>query len=409
MKHIKEYNLFEAKVDTKVFSEELIKRFPKLPGSIRKELKYFLNRGWEGRFDVIDTPEGNTHLSLEFPNMDLPEFIFNAFSIPKSAKNLFDLEPAERSLLSALNKDAENLNDIAKKINSKLPEGTKPLPTRKSGVEILENIKRGRPWLDVYKNWPDLPESKWTPGCYLYLYEILESLKSMMFSRNKMEREEVSHDQIKKLPEYIRAINFGFEDKTTPRILANGNLKLAHPSMAFDSYVWSKGSREQGTDAFTIYSSGPIRVTTTGNPTVISSAPGYAIKNRRDWGNKILWVLEYMKRKLAKDEFGISSRNEQERIAQLPEGEYYQHLLEKDPEKLFQYVDEVKPEVRKAILSEISIKDLVEKDPEKAVFILKKHYKLPEIKSQIDSLDKEVKDEFGKNLELAGNLGELGF
>ena len=409
MKHVLEYNLFESKADPNLFSSELTKRFPRLPGSIKKEFKFFLNRSWEGRFDVIDTPEGVTHLSLEFPNSDLPELIFEAFYIPKDAKTLFDLKPIDKQLMTLLNEDAESLNKIARKINSELSSDTDKIPENVTGGNI-RSIIRNNDYMDSYSKWPGLENDEWYPRCYKYMHAILDKLKEIIFAKAKIEKEEVSHDQIKKIPEYKRAIDFGFEDESTPRILSNGNLKISHPLMAFDSYSWGLKKNLTGTDAFTIYSSGPIRITSAGNPTVIGSAPGYPIKNQRDWGNKILWVLEYLKRRILKDEFGVTSRNEQERVSKLPDNLYYQYLLEKDPEKFFQYVDSSKPHVRKSIFSGgLLIKDLIEKDPQKAVFTFKKYYKNPEIRAQIEKLPPEIKDEFEKNIELTGNLGELGF
>ena len=155
MKHVLEYNLFESKADPNLFSSELTKRFPRLPGSIKKEFKFFLNRSWEGRFDVIDTPEGVTHLSLEFPNSDLPELIFEAFYIPKDAKTLFDLKPIDKQLMTLLNEDAESLNKIARKINSELSSDTDKIPENVTGGNI-RSIIRNNDYMDSYSKWPGL-------------------------------------------------------------------------------------------------------------------------------------------------------------------------------------------------------------------------------------------------------------
>lgn len=406
MKHILEYNIFEASGDSDLFSEELARKFPGLRGELKGFLRYYLARGWNGKFDVIETPEGDYNLSVEFPDNDIPEFVFNALKIPKSGRGLKNAEAAGDNLDKLLSKDAENLSRIIDKANIK--NGGSPVGLKPVSVDDLVDGTRSYSGASRLSNgWPN----SLVPEMEKYLSAIAKQILTIMnFLQTSGGTEEIELSDIENTGVFKRLKSLGVSQETTPRVFSNGNFRISHPSLKYDTFDWGSKSRIQGDEYITVYAKGPIRITNAGRPAIMNSAPGNAITSLKGWEDKLEWVLGFLRRKIAKDTFGISSRKEQERISELPDSEYYQILFDLDPGKFMEWASTLPEDSQRDIFdSGFSISDYIKREPAKAAISLKKYYKLPAVKKAVDELGKDTLDDFKSTLDLTGGLGELGF
>lgn len=395
MKHIREFNLFEGKSSKGRVSVELQKRYPKLASAIKNEFRYFFSRGLFGYFDVLDKPNGTAILKYVPQNEEIPAIEFNAFTIPDYSADLKSLVPT-----SSKNWQEEDINSIdafsdALKINSWSEEYKKNIANRIS----IYQVNPSPAWMRYYQ----------TPQ-YKYFEEYLKLILPNTKYTVPGEEEEVTLDQIKATPEFIDLVNFGGYDDTSDRIWKNGNFRISHPDLAYSGFNWMTKKNEEGMNTITIYSSGPVRMSSGDRPAIINSAPGFKITNLDGWRRKIDWVKKYLMKKLAKDKFDISSRKKQEELAALPTGEYFTALLDIDDERFIDWLLSHSEEfVTKVLDSGVNLKEYIESDPAKAAVKLKKIYKLPAVKKAIDSLDQEATKDFADNITLTGNLGEIGF
>lgn len=395
MKHIKEFNIFEVASPGGRVSLELQKRYPKLASAIKNEFRYFFSRGLFGYFDVSDKPNGTAILKYVPQNEEIPAIEFNAFTIPDYSADLKSLVPT-----SSKNWQEEDINSIdafsdALKINSWSEEYKKNIANRIS----IYQVNPSPAWMRYYQ----------TPQ-YKYFEEYLKLILPNTKYTVPGEEEDVTLDQIKSTNQYQDLISLGAIDDTSERVWKNRNLRITHPILFYDGYDYRVRFQVQGKDTITIYSGGPIRVTSASRQAIINSAPGFKIINLDGWERKIDWVTKYLMKRIAKDQFDVKSRKKKEELANLPLDEYYTELLNMGDDVFIDWLLSNEEDFVTSVLdSGIDLKSYIEKDPAKAAIKLKKIYKHPSVKKAIDSLDSESTKDFADTVTLTGNLGEIGF
>jgi len=200
----------------------------------------------------------------------------------------------------------------------------------------------------------------------------------------------------------------GAKNVTTDRIWKNGNFKLFHPVLT-KSWKSRSGQQIEVEDYVTIYSNGPIRGTSSGRPFVMGSAPGNPITNMEEFMEKLKWVLTYLKKKIGKDVFDITTKTPLEVLADTDTKGFFSMLCRREPAKFLEWLDKQEKMVAQEALKSIDLKDFIEEDPVKAASILKKYYNIPEIKEVLNKLDPSVRKDFEQDLNLLGGLYTLGF
>jgi len=200
----------------------------------------------------------------------------------------------------------------------------------------------------------------------------------------------------------------GAKNVTTDRIWKNGNFKLFHPVLAKSWKTWS-GEQVDVDDYVTIYSNGPIRGTSSGRPFIMGSAPGSPITNMKEFMEKLKWVLSYLKKKIGKDVFDITTKVPLEELVKTDTKGFFSMLFRREPAKFLEWLDKQEQLVAKEALKSIDLKDFIEEDPVKAASILRKYYNVPEIREVFKKLDPSVRNDFEQDLNLLGGLNTLGF
>ena len=132
-------------------------------------------------------------------------------------------------------------------------------------------------------------------------------------------------------------------------------------------------------DYVTIYSNGPIRGTSSGRPFIMGSAPGSPITNMKEFMEKLKWVLSYLKKKIGKDVFDITTKVPLEELVKTDTKGFFSMLFRREPAKFLEWLDKQEQLVAKEALKSIDLKDFIEEDPVKAASILRKYYNVPEI------------------------------
>lgn len=375
--------LFESAPSSDFFQENFKTAFKGDLTNIKSDLKYALARGLKGHFGTT-LKNGRTYPAFYFGGLDIP-LIFNSF-YSDNAK----LVP-EKNLDEALDKDFESINKFLSSI------GKDPLP------RVLFDSNFDGSYSGIGRNKSRLNGSNYIGSMIsLVLGEYKEFLKN-----TKNQGNQVSIEAIKKLPVFSELIGIGAKDATSERIWKNGNFKIVHPIL--QSRDWY--SKEDINDSITIYSGGPVRVTSSGRPAIMSGAPGDIVVNIKDWAYKLDYVLRYLLRKIAKEHFDITRTTELNKISSGSVKDFFNSVLKDySAEKLINWITDQDQKVQQYIFSlGIDLKDFIEKDPEKAAFALKNVYNNPNVIKQIDLLNPAVSKYFRKNLELIGNLGDLGF
>ena len=146
-------------------------------------------------------------------------------------------------------------------------------------------------------------------------------------------------------------------------------------------------------------------------PAVMTGAPGDIIVNLQGWNSKLDYVLRYLLRRIAKEYFKITSTNELKKLSSGTVGDFFNSIIKDySSEGFFEWFSQQNDKVQDFVLnSGIELKDYIEKDPAKAAIQMKKVYRNPSLKKLLSGLDPETAKEFSQNLELVGNLGDLGF
>jgi len=268
---------------------------------------------------------------------------------------------------------------------------------------------------DAVSKWPNLQNSAttWWGNSRIQYYEpylklILNNAKYL--KSGKVEEETIGKSQIQATPAFKEFLGIGGEEITTPRIWNNGNLKLTHPILDFDGYDYASRSRIRGRDSITIHSRGPIRVTSSDRPAVMTSAPGFLINSLDGWEQKIAFVTKFLKKRIAKNIFGITSTKQLDEISALSTTAYWQRLIDIDAQKFFEWLESNSDDFMNMVFdSGLDLRKYISEDPAKAAITLKKVYKHPAVQDAVSKLSPGDTDDFKDQLTLSGNLGELGF
>ncbi len=402
MKHIKEYQIFETAAEGGKVSERLKKKYPRLAAPLKSEFKYQFNRGLAGYFDISENEEDEDFLIFVPEDSSLPPIEFNLFVIPSGARGVFDFNPSTASNYQGLKQ--RDINSIKKFASA-------------AGVRDWSNdyeslMTRYSNTFNISK-WPDLGSFNRTVYWNNPIIQYFEPYSKLLLSNSKAlrgsESETVTEEQILKSPAFQELQALGVSNTTTPRIWKNGNLQITHPSLAYDTYDYGTRSRIQGNDSITIYRGGPIRITNSGRPAIIQSAPGFLISNLKDWETKLDFVGKYLKKRILKNDFGITTKVAQEMISSEPSGRFWTIVLDRDPNAFFNWIQEQSQDYAETIMNNIDLDDYISSDPARAAITLKKFYKNPKVQKAIQALSPKDSEEFKDQITLTGNLGELGF
>jgi len=382
MKYIKKFGeVFEGyEGSNELFSPNFRKIFKQELSSIKDKMKYFLNRGFNGYFDLVEI-DGKNHPALFLDGSEEP-LVFNTFYSDGDG-NLV-MSPYTRN---TLNKDLDSINSFLSSID-KTPL-TKEYFLSTFDSDYYNGVRK--------ENGPD------------YLVKILsyviERYKDYI-KKTKSSGDKIDKAAITNLPVFKEIEGIGGNDQTSERIWGNGNLKIIHPILLNSNW---RGEDKQ--DYITIYSGGPIRITSDGRPAVMTGAPGDIIVNLQGWNDKLGYVLRYLLRKIAKEYFKITSTNELKKLSSGTVGDFFNSIIKDySGEEFFQWLSRQNDKVQNFVLnSGIDLKDYIEKDPAKAAIQMKKVYSNPSLKKLLSGLDPETAKDFNQNLGLVGNLGDLGF
>lgn len=404
MKHIKEYQVFEKEDAQGKVSEELKKNYPRLASALKSEFRYFFSRGLSGYFDIKENNVGQEILIFVPAERSIPPIEFNLFFIPGIIQATYQLEEVDQPYNSLLQKDVESIKAFCKHLQ--IPDWSNMYLSQMS---VFNNT------FDAVKKWPNLPNGATTfwGNSRIQYYEsylklILNNSKYLKFG--KVEEETIEKQQIQATPAFKEFLGIGGQEITTQRIWKNGNLKLTHPILAYDSYDYGRRQNVKGMDSITIHSGGPVRITSMDRPAVINSAPGFLINSIDGWEQKIDFVTKLLKKRIAKNIFGITSTKQLEEISSLDTTKYWEKLIDLDAEKFFSWLESNSDDFVDLVLgSGLDLRKYIASDPAKAAISLKNVYKHPVVKSAIDKLSPGDADDFADQLTLSGNLGELGF
>jgi hypothetical protein len=390
MRHLKKFvEIFEGdKVSSDIFSPEFRREVNKELSPIKSEIKYYLNRGLKGHFDLVKIGD-KTHPTLFLDGSNIP-LVFSAFYV----NNTGNLElvkntsiPLEDQINKLLEKDLSSINAFLSSV------GKNPIPKD----FFLNSFKN-----DFYNGIRKEDGSQYMSKIISYVFGDYKDF----IKKSKSTGEQITKEAVTNLPVFKEIEGIGGNDQTSERIWGNGNLKIIHPILLHTNW---RGENLQ--DYITVYSGGPIRITSDGRPAIMTGAPGDIIANLQGWNDKLDYVLRYLLRKIAKEYFKITSTNELKKLSSGTVGDFFNSIIKDySGEEFFQWLSRQNDKVQNFVLnSGIDLKDYIEKDPAKAAIQMKKVYSNPSLKKLLSRLDPETAKEFNQNLGLVGNLGDLGF
>jgi hypothetical protein len=390
MRHLKKFvEIFEGdEGSSDIFSPEFRRELNKELSNVKSEIKYYLNRGLKGHFDLVKIGD-KTHPTLFLDGSNIP-LVFSAFYV----NNTGNLElvkntsiPLEDQINKLLEKDLSSINAFLSSI------GKNPIPKD----FFLNSFKK-----DFYNGIRKEDGSQYINKIISYVFGDYKDF----IKKSKSTGEQITKEAVTNLPVFKEIEGIGGNDQTSERIWGNGNLKIIHPILLHTNW---RGENLQ--DYITVYSGGPIRITSDGRPAIMTGAPGDIIANLQGWNDKLDYVLRYLLRKIAKEYFKITSTNELKKLSSGTVGDFFNSIIKDySGEEFFQWLSRQNDKVQNFVLnSGIDLKDYIEKDPAKAAIQMKKVYSNPALKKLLSGLDPETAKEFNQNLGLVGNLGDLGF
>lgn len=396
-------NINESTKET--YSEELRKSYKDFYRELAKEnIKYYLNRGLSGKFGVGDFQDGKI-LTFE-PTGSENKIQFHLFKISSGIdpfiKSNGTLEDLLKLDLGSINNYFSSIG-IPKMTLDELTNSLDPRARRygKDYKQVLLNLK------NTYSGGL---VGRYFHEAFLYYYSIiLEKIMDAQKKSTSSKKEKINLDDILNLPEFKELEKLGFYSTTTPAIWKNGNFRFTHPFLRYENNMVSG---DLGHNTVTIYQGGPVRLTTSFRPALVSSAPGFSLNTKEDWKKKIAWVDSFLKRKILKDKFDVISKEEQESLSSLNSEDFLMKLFEIGGDKFNNFLQEIldSPQSKKGILtSKNIIKKMIEEDPEKTARIFKEFYKEKEIEDVVRGLPQKTQDEFKFALGILGDLNQLGF
>lgn len=406
MKKMLDFSSYTRKINESSkenFSQGIKKYYPDFYKELIENTKYYLNRGLDGNFGLDDF-QGGEIITFE-PSGSDKKIKFHLF---RPSNGIQSYVQSKGSLKDLLELDVNSINNYLSSIGF-------------SGITLDEMLERFRSKygnmntnvnLDRWPN-PIVNRSSWRStlsDIFMNYYSVIFDIISEFQKKEGItKREKINLEDILNLPEFKDLNKIGFYSTTTPSIWKNGNFRFTHP---FLSYTPDFSGKDGSLDTITIYQGGPVRLTTSSRPALVTSAPGFTLNTKEDWAKKISWVNSYLKRKILKDKFGITSKKEQESLASLDSEDFLMKLFEIGGEKFNNFLQEIldSPQAKVGILeSKDLIKKMITQDPEKTARTFKEFYQRKEIKDVIDGLPQKTQDEFKFALGILGDLNQLGF
>jgi hypothetical protein len=405
MKRVLDFASYNSNINEstkEIYSEELRKSYKDFYRKLTEQnIKYYLNRGLSGNFAVDDFQDGKI-LTFE-PTGSENKIKFHLFKISSgidpciqsngSLQDLLKLDLASiNNYFSSIGVPKMTFDELMNAFDSKASQ-------RYGGYKYTEIL--------LHK-WPNIINLKIGEGSYLYyvfiyyysvvIELILDAEKKSASSKS----EKLDLNDVLNLPEFKELEKLGFYSTTTPAIWKNGNVRFTHPFLRFRDVL----------DTITIYQGGPVRLTINSRPALVTAAPGFNLNTKEDWKKKISWANSYLKRKILKDKFGITSKTEQENLSSLDNEDFLMKLFEIEEEKFDNFLQEIldSPQAKEGILgSKGLIQKMIEQEPEKTARIFKEFYKEKEIEEAVRELPQKTQDEFKFALGILGDLSQLGF
>lgn len=390
MRHLKKFvEIFEGdEGSSDIFSPAFRQEVNKELRSIKNEMKFYQNRGFKGYFDLVKIG-GKPHPALFFDGSKTP-LVFNTFYVNNSGNLEIVKNPRILigvQLTNLLEKDLAAINTFLSSI------GKNPIPK-----DFFLNSFRN----DYYNGLSKENGSQYMRKIISYVFNDYKDF----IKKSKSSGEQITKQAVINLPVFKEIEGIGGNDQTSERIWGNGNLKIIHPVLLNTNW---RGNDTQ--DYITIYSGGPIRITSDGRPAIMTGAPGDIIGDLQGWKDKLGYVLRYLLRKIAKEYFKITSTNELNKLSSGTVGDFFNSIIKDySGEEFFEWFSQQNDKVQNFVInSGIELKDYIEKDPAKAAIQMKNVYRNPSLKKLLSGLEPETAKEFSQNLELVGNLGDLGF
>jgi len=390
MRHLKKFGeLFEGyEESSEIFSPEFRKELRSELPNLKKEIKYYLNRGLNGYLDLVEVDD-KTHPALFLEASKTP-LIFNTFYVDNSGNLRIVKNPKltdDAQLTNLLTKDLNSINDFLSSI------GKNPLPNS----FFIDSFKK-----EYYNGIRNQNGAEYISKIISYIFDDYKDF----IKKTKSTGEQITKEAVTNLPAFKEIEGIGGSDQTSERIWSNGNLKIVHPILLNTNW---RGESLQ--DYITVYSGGPIRITSDGRPAIMTGAPGDIIANIQGWNDKLDYVLKYLLRKIAKEYFKITSTNELKKLSSGTVGDFFNSIIKDySSDEFFKWLSSQTDKVQDFVLnSGIDLKDYIEKDPSKAAIQMKKVYSNPSLKKLLSGLNPETAKVFNQNLGLVGNLGDLGF
>lgn len=405
MKKVLDFDSYSNNINEstkEIYSEELRKSYKDFYRKLTEQnIKYYLNRGLSGKFDVGDFQDGKI-LTFE-PTGSENKIKFHLFKISSGIDPCIQ---SNGSLEDLLKLDLDSINNyfssigVPKMTFDELMNAFDSKATHRYGGYKYTEI--------LLHKWPNIINLKIRDGSYLnsvftYYYSVI--LERVMDAEKKSassKSEKLDLNDVLNLPEFKELEKLGFYSTTTPAIWKNGNVRFTHPFLRSRDVL----------DTITIYQSGPVRLTINSRPAIVTAAPGFNLNTKEDWKKKIAWVNSYLKRKILKDKFGITSKIEQENLSSLDSENFLRKLFKIEEDKFNNFLHEIldSPQSKKGILgSKNLIKKMIEEDPEKTARIFREFYREKEIEEAIRELPQKTQDEFKFALGILGDLSQLGF
>lgn len=225
----------------------------------------------------------------------------------------------------------------------------------------------------------------------------------------------MTYEGITKLKEYQKLMDMGWKDVSTPLLQTRQNIKLTHTLL---------GERDTGYfDAipkeaayFIIFQNGYTRTYMNASPAPVPSLKTGPLTNESDWNLKMSNFRKFITKKIVKDTFGVSKREIQNQIGDTDSWEESAiQIITILPSTFFNWVLD-QPKTTQALFLGLDgnsegilvLAKQIAKDPGKWAEILKREHKSEFIKKAVSLLPPEMSKRFQKDLDMLGDLSDLG-
>jgi len=224
----------------------------------------------------------------------------------------------------------------------------------------------------------------------------------------------MTYEQIQKLPEYQKILDMGFEDTSSPVMKRRLSLRFANlPLFGEQSTDWNVAEPSSTPGYFVIHQNGYVRTHLNATPAPIPSLRSGPLEMPIDYSNKMEAFRKFTVAKFVKDAFGVSKRSIQQEIANQDSWEEsVVEMWKRIPTSILHWIKEEDKTTQALFMnsegSEVIIAKEIQKAPGKWVILLKSAYKSEVVTKAIALLPPEMSKSFSKDLNLVGDLNDLG-